>query len=156
MLKMTLIVVGKLKERYLKEAIEDYLLRSRSYADIRIRELKDFGRDAQKELSIDKESKCILNELKQVSGYSVLLDLDGTQKSSEEMAQHLDKLQTRGTSHIIWVIGGSYGVNQEVKQSVNERLSFSKLTFPHGLMRLVFTEQLYRWLSILAGTQYHK
>lgn len=156
MLKINLIVVGKLKKNYLKETVKDYQTRCRSYADFQIKELKDFGRDDERKISIEKESRLILNEMDRLSGYSFLLDIQGHQFSSEEMAEKLDKLQSRGISHLILIIGGSYGVNEEVRNRVNERISFSKLTFPHGLMRGLLAEQIYRWLSINAGSRYHK
>ena len=89
-------------------------------------------------------------------GYNILLDVKGKEYSSEEMSEVIEKLTVQGISTINFIIGGSYGVSEEIKTLSNIRLSFSKMTFPHQLMRLIFMEQLYRWFTITNNIKYHK
>ncbi|MDQ0157855.1 23S rRNA (pseudouridine(1915)-N(3))-methyltransferase RlmH [Robertmurraya andreesenii] len=159
-MNISIITVGKLKEKYLKQGIDEYLKRLSSYAKIEILEVSD--EKAPEELSAvemeqvkQKEGERILSKL-HPDTYVIALAIDGKQKSSEELADSLDKLATYGKSKIAFVIGGSLGLSSEVLQRADERLSFSKMTFPHQLMRLILVEQVYRAFRINRGEPYHK
>lgn len=156
LVSVNLICVGKIKEKYIKLGIEEFKKRLTPYAKFKIVELKEDGNDTDRISSINKESKAIINELNKVRAYNILLDVKGKEFSSEEMADRIEKLSVQGNSTFNFIIGGSYGVSDEVRKEVQLRLSFSMMTFPHQLMRLVFIEQLYRWFSILNNTKYHK
>ena len=114
------------------------------------------GNDNNRNLSIEKEGEEILRTLEKIGGYNVLLDIQGKNFSSEEMAEEIERLTVNGVSSINFIIGGSYGVSESVRRASQMKLSFSKMTFPHQLMRLILTEQIYRWFSILKNTKYHK
>ena len=159
-MNISIIVVGKLKEKYLKTGIDEYLKRMSSYAKVEIVEIPD--EKAPEELSAagmeqvkQKEGEKLLAKLSQDS-YVIALAIDGKMKSSEELADSLDKLATYGKSKIAFVIGGSLGLSDEVLKRANEKLSFSKMTFPHQLMRLILLEQVYRAYRINRGEPYHK
>lgn len=126
------------------------------FAKVRILELKEDGNDSERQKSIEKESVEIIKTLEKNRGYNILLDIDSKQLSSEEMAEKITDLGVKGNSTINFVIGGSYGVSEELRKFVDMRLSFSKMTFPHQLMRLIFMEQLYRWFGINNNIKYHK
>ncbi|MGL4954518.1 MAG: 23S rRNA (pseudouridine(1915)-N(3))-methyltransferase RlmH, partial [Cetobacterium sp.] len=114
------------------------------------------GNDSNRNISIEKESKAILETLEKNKGFKILLDISGKNFSSEEMANHIEKIAVNGDSTINFIIGGSYGVSDEIRKISDLRLSFSKMTFPHQLMRLILIEQIYRWFSIIKNTKYHK
>lgn len=141
-----IICIGKLKEQYLKEGINDYQKRINKYHKLEIIELLDSN--------IDKEKELILKNINP-KDYIITLDIEGTNISSKELANKLDK--TFITSpNITFIIGGSDGLHQDIKKLSNYSLSFSKLTFPHGLFRLILLEQLYRSFKILNNESYHK
>jgi 23S rRNA (pseudouridine1915-N3)-methyltransferase len=157
---ISIITIGKLKEKYLKAGIDEYLKRLSSYAKIEVTELPD--EKAPEELSPaemeqvkQKEGEKLLNKLSPDT-YVIALAIDGKMKSSEELADSLDKLATYGKSKIAFVIGGSLGLSHEVLKRADEKLSFSKMTFPHQLMRLILLEQVYRAFRINRGEPYHK
>ena len=159
-MNISIISIGKLKEKYLKVGIDEYLKRLSSYAKVEIIELSD--EKAPEELSQaemeqvkQKEGERILAKISQDT-YVIALAIDGKMKSSEELADSLDKLATYGNSKIAFVIGGSLGLSNEVLNRANEKLSFSKMTFPHQLMRLILLEQVYRAFRINRGEPYHK
>lgn len=156
MISVNLICVGKVKEKYIKSGIAEFEKRLSSYIKFKVIELKEDGNDNDRESSINKESLAIMEELNKKKAYNILLDIDGKDFSSEEMAEKIEELSVKGNSSFNFVIGGSYGVSDELKKFVDLRLTFSKMTFPHQLMRLIFIEQLYRWFSILKNTKYHK
>ncbi|WP_221212103.1 MULTISPECIES: 23S rRNA (pseudouridine(1915)-N(3))-methyltransferase RlmH [Anoxybacillaceae] len=152
--------VGKLKEKYLKQGIEEYVKRLSGYAKMEIIEVAD--EKAPENLS-DQEMKQIKEKegeriLAKISDdmHVIALAIDGKMKSSEEFAIHLDKLATYGTSKVAFVIGGSLGLSEKVMKRANESLSFSQMTFPHQLMRLILLEQIYRAFRINRGEPYHK
>jgi 23S rRNA (pseudouridine1915-N3)-methyltransferase len=154
------MVVGKLKEKYLKTGIDEYLKRMSSYAKIEIVEIPDEKAPevlsaAEMEQVKQKEGEKLLAKLSQDS-YVIALAIDGKMKSSEELADSLDKLATYGKSKIAFVIGGSLGLSDEVLKRADEKLSFSKMTFPHQLMRLILLEQVYRAFRINRNEPYHK
>ena len=148
--------IGKVKDKYILEGINEFLKRMQSFAKMKIVELKEDGNDSNRNVSIEKESEDILKTLEKLGGYNVLLDIQGKNYSSEEMATEIERLAVNGVSTINFVIGGSYGVSQRVRENSQMRLSFSKMTFPHQLMRLILTEQIYRWFSIINNGKYHK
>lgn len=156
LLSVNLISVGKVKEKYINMGIEEFTKRLQSFVKFNLIELKEDGNDSNREESIKKESILIKNCLEKSKGYNILLDVQGKEFSSETMAIEIEKLTVNGISTINFIIGGSYGVSDEIKTISNIRLSFSKMTFPHQLMRLIFLEQLYRWFTITNNIKYHK
>ena len=147
-----IIVVGKIKEQYLKEAIDEYLKRIAKYTKIEIIELPDFNYDIKK--TLDTEKDYIMKAIKS-GDYNILLDIEGNGYNSLEFASNLEKIRNNH-ANINFIIGGSYGVSSEIKELVNERISFSKLTFPHQLFRVILLEQIYRSFKILNNEEYHK
>jgi len=157
---ISIVTVGKLKEKYLKQGIEEYLKRLGSYAKVEVIEVPD--EKAPEELSDtemiqvkQKEGERILAKIGPDT-FVIALAINGKLKSSEELADTLDKLATYGKSKIAFVIGGSLGLSAEVLKRADEQLSFSKMTFPHQLMRLILVEQIYRAYRINRGEPYHK
>jgi 23S rRNA (pseudouridine1915-N3)-methyltransferase len=150
MKKVTVVCVGKLKEQYLKDGINEYLKRLSRYAKVEIKELSDYATDD--DTCIEKESSLILSCLK---GFVITLDIGGKQLTSEELAQNIDKAFITN-SEVTFVIGGSKGFDDRVRRKSNLTLSFGKVTFPHQLVRLMLFEQIYRSFSITEGTPYHK
>ncbi|MBR8701735.1 Ribosomal RNA large subunit methyltransferase H [Fusobacterium sp. DD29] len=155
-MNINLVCIGKVKEKYITDGINEFLKRMQSFAKMKIIELKEDGNDNNRNISIEKESQDILKTLEKIGGYTVLLDIQGKNYSSEEMAEEIEKLTVGGVSTINFVIGGSYGVSQSIRENSQMRLSFSKMTFPHQLMRLILVEQIYRWFSIINNGKYHK
>jgi 23S rRNA (pseudouridine1915-N3)-methyltransferase len=157
---ISIITVGKLKEKYLKLGIEEYLKRLTAYAKVEVIEVPD--EKAPEELSElemvqvkQKEGERILAKISQDT-YVIALAINGKMQSSEELAETLDKLATYGKSKIAFIIGGSLGLSEEVLKRSNEQLSFSKMTFPHQLMKLILIEQIYRAFRINRNEPYHK
>lgn len=159
-MNISIITIGKLKEKYLKQGIQEYLKRLSSYAKVEIIELAD-------EKAPENLSESEMEQVKQKEGERILakisddtqviaLAINGKQKSSEELAKEIDSLATYGKSKIAFVIGGSLGLSSEVMKRSNAALSFSKMTFPHQLMRLVLVEQIYRAFRIIRNEPYHK
>lgn len=155
-MNISIICVGKVKEKYITDGINEFLKRMQSFAKMKIIELKEDGNDSNRNLSIEKESEDILKTMEKLGGYNILLDIQGKNFSSEEMAEEIQKLTVNGVSSINFIIGGSYGVSESVRRASQMKLSFSKMTFPHQLMRLILSEQIYRWFSIIKNTKYHK
>jgi len=155
-LNVSIICIGKVKEKYIIEGINEFLKRMQSFAKMKIVELKEDGNDTNRNISIEKESEDILKTMEKLGGYNILLDIQGKNFSSEEMSEEIERLTVNGVSSINFIIGGSYGVSENVRKAVDMRLSFSKMTFPHQLMRLILSEQIYRWFSIIKNTKYHK
>ena len=159
-MKITIITVGKIKEKYLKDAIDEYSKRLSKYCKLEIIEVADEktpdNASAVVENSIrDKEAERIIKHIKE-DAYLITLEINGKQLTSEELADKVDKLGVQGVSHIIFVIGGSIGLGDAVLQKSNFALSFSKMTFPHQLMRVILLEQIYRSYRIINGEPYHK
>lgn len=155
-LNINIICIGKIKEKYIKEGIEEFSKRMKSFGNFSIIELKEFGNDSNRNLSIEKECKNILEALDKKKGYNVLLDIKGDFLSSEEMSKKIENIFLDGYSTINFIVGGSYGVSNQIKISSDLILSLSKMTFPHQLMRLILSEQIYRWFSIINNIKYHK
>lgn len=155
-----IISIGKLKEKYLKQGIDEYLKRLGPYAKVEIIELAD-------EKAPENLSEAEMEQVKKAEGDKILakvspdthviaLAIDGKQQSSEELAKTIDQLATYGKSKIAFVIGGSLGLSDEVLRRADAKLSFSRMTFPHQLMRLILLEQIYRAFKINRGEPYHK
>lgn len=157
MLHITIIAVGQLKERFWREACDEYLKRLSSYVRITVKEIADL--DPAKHGGIDHalegEGEAILKVIP-ANSYVVLLDIMGKQLSSESMAQRIEAFGLEGTNEIVFVIGGSCGVSRAVKERAQARWSFGPITLPHNLARVVLLEQLYRSFKILRGEPYHK
>lgn len=148
-----IITVGYLKEQYLKDAIAEYLKRLRKYTNIEIVEVKDEGL-VEKEKALKLEEEKILKYI-QDKDYIITLEIEGKELDSVEFANKLDKIQLE-YSNITFVIGGSYGLSNILKEKANYHLSFSRLTFPHQLFRVLLLEQLYRSYKINNNESYHK
>ncbi|MBA2872872.1 23S rRNA (pseudouridine1915-N3)-methyltransferase [Anoxybacillus calidus] len=159
-MNISIICVGKLKEKYLKQGIDEYVKRLSGYAKVEIIEVPDEKApenlsDQEMEQVKQKEGERILAKISDDT-YVIALAIEGKMKSSEELAESLDKLATYGKSKMAFVIGGSLGLSKQVMQRADEALSFSKMTFPHQLMRLILLEQVYRAFRINRGEPYHK
>ncbi|KIL49260.1 23S rRNA (pseudouridine(1915)-N(3))-methyltransferase RlmH [Jeotgalibacillus soli] len=159
-MKITIITVGKLKEKYLKLGIDEYTKRLGAYANIDLIEVPDEKApenlsEADMDIVKQKEGERILAKISPDT-YVITLEIKGKQLSSEQLAAHLDQLATYGKSKIAFVIGGSLGLSEEVVKRSDFALSFSKMTFPHQLMKLVLLEQVYRAFRINRGEPYHK
>lgn len=159
-MRITLVAVGKLKEVYLRKGISEYTKRLRSYCQLNIVEVKDEAfregySSAEQEMVKAKEADRIQKAIPPRS-HVIALDIQGQMKSSEEMSALISQLGLEGRNHITFVIGGALGLHSSVLNDANLRLSFSPLTFPHQLMRLILLEQTYRWFTIIRGEQYHK
>ncbi|MBE5742732.1 MAG: 23S rRNA (pseudouridine(1915)-N(3))-methyltransferase RlmH [Clostridiales bacterium] len=156
-MKLRLVAVGKVKEKYFTEAINEYSKRLSGYCDFSIVEVKEenYKNPSQAEI---KKILAIEGERieKAVKGYVIVLAIEGKKITSEEFAQKIKTLTDRGEGEITFVIGGSYGVDERIKCLAKEKVSFSGMTFPHTLMRVITAEQLYRAFSINAGSEYHK
>ena len=148
-----IITVGYLKEQYLKDAIAEYLKRLRKYTNIEIVEVKDEGL-VEKEKALKLEEEKVLKYI-QDKDYIITLEIEGKELDSVEFANKLDKIQLE-YSNITFVIGGSYGLSNILKEKANYHLSFSRLTFPHQLFRVLLLEQLYRSYKINNNESYHK
>lgn len=147
-----IICVGKIKEKYLKEAVLEYQKRISKYTKLELIELPDYDFDIKKTLSKEKDN--ILKVIKP-NDYNILLDLDGQSFTSLEFAFKLLNLREK-YPNINFIIGGSFGVDTDIKEKCQERISFSKLTFPHQLFRVIFLEQIYRSFKIINNEEYHK
>ena len=159
-MKITLITVGKIKEKYLKDAISEYAKRLGKYCKLEIIEVADEKTPDASNEAIDnairtKEAERILKHVKD-DAYVITLEINGTQLTSEQLSQKIEKLGIQGTSHITFIIGGSIGLGESVLAKSNYALSFSKMTFPHQLMRVILLEQIYRSYRIINHEPYHK
>ena len=159
-MKITILAVGHLKESYWKAAVAEYTKRLGAYAKIQIIEVDDEktpdqASAAEEELIRIREGERIIKKLPKEAKV-IALALDGRDYDSEEFAAHLESLAVSGSSHLVFLIGGSLGLSPEVLSLANERVSFSRFTFPHQLMRVILLEQLYRSFKIRRNEPYHK
>lgn len=159
-MKISIITVGKLKEKYLKQGIDEYLKRLSAYAKVEIIEVADEKApehlsEAEMEEVKWKEGERILSHLSEDT-YIITLEISGRMLNSEQLAAKIDELSTYGKSKLAFIIGGSLGLSKEVQKQSDLALSFSKMTFPHQLMRLILLEQIYRAYRINRGEPYHK
>ena len=159
-MKITLITVGKIKEKYFTDAIAEYAKRLSRYCKLEIIEVAD-------EKTPDGASEALENQIKEKEGerilskvpdsaYVIALAIEGKQLSSEELADKMEKWNVNGISHLVFIIGGSLGLTPKVLNRADFKLSFSKMTFPHQLMRVVLLEQIYRSFRIRNNEPYHK
>lgn len=159
-MKITIISVGKIKEKYYRDAIKEYEKRLSRYCKLEIIEVDDEktpdkAGDALEDQIKAKEAERILKHIKD-DAYLITLEINGEMYNSEELAQKIEKLGTQGVSHIQFVIGGSLGLHNNICTRADFHLSFSKMTFPHQLMRVILLEQIYRSYRIINREPYHK
>lgn len=159
-MRITLIAVGKIKEKFFEDAIREYSKRLSRYCKLEIVQVTDEktpdGAGEALELQIkEREGQRILSHIKD-GAYVIALAIKGRMLTSEELSAHMEKLAVRGVSQIIFVIGGSLGLSQSVMDRADFALSFSPMTFPHQLMRVVALEQIYRGYKIMMKEPYHK
>ncbi len=159
-MQIKIVSVGKLKEKYLVQAVAEYTKRLSSYCKLQLLEVADEKtkeNSSQKEIDIvrDKEGERILSKIKD-DEYVITLEILGKQMTSEELAKEIDKITTYKSSKITFVIGGSLGLGSKVSNRSNHKLSFSKMTFPHQLMKVILLEQIYRSFRINNNESYHK
>ena len=148
-----IICVGHLKEKYLVDACNEYLKRLGKYGKVELIELEDSTIDNQV-LALEKEKERIEKEISS-KDFLVVLDIDGQQLDSVEFSEKLNKIMINN-SNITFLIGSSFGISKDIKDRANMRLSFSKMTFPHQLFRVMLLEQLYRCFKIMNNERYHK
>lgn len=159
-MKITLVVVGKIKEKYFVDAIAEYTKRLSKYCKLEILQVDD-------EKTPDKASEALESQIKEKEGerilakipdgaYVIALAIEGKMLDSEELAEKINRLGVTGTSQIVFIIGGSLGLSGSVLNRADYKLSFSKMTFPHQLMRVILLEQIYRSYRIISGAPYHK
>lgn len=159
-MKITIIAIGKLKEQYLKDAIAEYSKRLQKFATLEIIEVPDEKTDinaskADVEKAKDKEGTKMLSYIKD-DAYVFALEIKGKIFSSEELSEQIGKCMLEGNSHLVFLIGGSLGLSSKVLARADLKISFSNMTFPHMLMRVILLEQVYRSYKILNNEPYHK
>ena len=159
-MKITILCVGKIKEKFYVDAIKEYSKRLSRYAKLDIIEVTDEktveqASDREIEIVKEKEGKRLLSSIKD-DGFVVCLAIEGKSLDSVELSKYLDNLKIKGVSHIYFVIGGSLGLSNEVLMRADMKLSFSRMTFPHQLMRVILLEQIYRSFRISNNEPYHK
>lgn len=153
MLKINIICVGKIKEKFFIDAVNEYVKRLSKFCKLQIFEVDEESREQNIEKKIELESEKLEKEAK---GFVVLLDRVKKEVSSEELSSMIEKLKNDGVSEISFIIGGSNGVSENFKKNANQCISFGKITFPHQLFRVVLLEQIYRAFTISSGLPYHK
>ena len=159
-MRITVLAVGKVKEKFYTQAVGEYAKRLSRYCKLEIVEVPDertpdgAGEAAVRQIK-EREGERLLSHVKD-GMYVIALAIDGKMLSSEELSEHLSALALYRESHLAFVIGGSLGLSEDVLKRANEALSFSKMTFPHQLMRFILLEQLYLSFNIQAGEPYHK
>lgn len=156
MIKVNIVAVGKIKEKYFSEGIAEYSKRLSKYCDFKIIELaeENYSKASEGEIALikEREGARILPHLK---GKVMVTAIEGKKYSSEKLAQKIKEFIDQGVE-ITFVIGGSYGVADQIKDKATELISFSDMTFPHAMFRMVLSEQIYRAFTIINGTPYHK
>jgi len=159
-MKITILSVGKVKEKFYRDAIDEFVKRLSRYCKLEIIEVSDEKTQEQASeteirLVKEKEGERLMKNIKDDS-YVIALCIDGKQLDSEELSEKMEKLGVQGISHICFVIGGSLGLSDVVVKRADYKLSFSKMTFPHQLMRVILLEQIYRGFRIMNHEPYHK
>ena len=152
-MKITILCVGKIKEKFYRDAVAEYEKRLSRYCRFEVTEVAD--EKTPDHASEEKEAERMEKYLKE-GAYVIALAIEGKQLDSVELSQKIDSLGTSGTSHIIFVIGGSLGLAERILKRADYKLSFSKMTFPHQLMRVILSEQIYRSYRIINHEPYHK
>lgn len=159
-MRITIVCVGKIKEKYFTGAIEEYAKRLGRYCRLDITEVADEktpdgASEALNRQIVEKEGRRILEKIPE-DAYVIALAIEGKQPDSVELSKKIENLGIRGISHIVFVIGGSLGLDADVMKRADEALSFSRMTFPHQLMRVILLEQVYRAYRIMNHEPYHK
>ena len=152
-MKINIVAVGKIKEKFFTDAIQEYQKRLSKFCDLKIIEVQEASNYKNLEEKSKLEGELLLSKSR---GYLIALDGSSKQLSSEEIAQTISEKMINGVSEISFIIGGSNGLSQEVLSKVNLKVSFGKITFPHQLFRVVLSEQIYRAFTIINGMPYHK
>lgn len=160
MMRITVIVVGKLKEKFYSQAIQEFQKRLSAYVKLDIIEIKDEktndkATENENILVLEKEAKCILTRIKD-DDFVVALAIEGKMLDSVELSTFIDDMMMNRVQNLIFLIGGSLGLHESVLKRANVKLSFSKMTFPHQLMRVILLEQIYRAFKIIKNEPYHK
>ena len=156
MVKINIVCIGKIKDKYIKDGIDEFRKRLSKYVNLSVIELAEENDNRSVDYAITRETDRIIDTvIKKSKSYNILLDLKGEMKTSEEMALKLEKISLTN-SEINFIIGGSNGVGDKLRQIVDCRLKFSSMTFPHQLMRLILIEQIYRWITINKNIKYKK
>ncbi len=160
MIGITIICLGKLKENYLKDASAEYIKRLSAFTKLSVIELTpeklpDNPSEKQIENALQIEGKKIIEKIPK-GAFVYTMCIEGKQRTSEQFSREIDEIATKGFSNIVFIIGSSFGLCDEVKRLSNERFSMSKMTFPHQLARIMLLEQIYRAVQISKGTKYHK
>jgi len=159
-MNITIITVGKIKEKFLRDAIDEYSKRLGRYCKLEVIELSDEktpdkASEKEEESIKEKEGQAILNKIKD-NMFVIAMDLAGKHLTSQEFADYIENLGVIGNSNIAFIIGGSLGISKSVLARANYKLCFSKMTFPHQLFRVMLLEQIYRGFRIIKGEPYHK
>lgn len=159
-MNIKIICVGRLKEKYLKMAQDEYLKRLSPYAKVEVIEIKDEDikenfSESEVELAKEREGEGILSKIKD-RDLVFTMEIEGKQRSSEEFANEIENLMIYGNSDIAFIIGGSCGISKEVMKRSDRKISFSKMTFPHQIIRINLLEQIYRAFKIIKNEPYHK
>lgn len=159
-MRITIICVGKIKEDFYRKAVSEYEKRLSRYCRLEIIEVQDEKTPEDAGSAVDeqikeKEAARILKHIKE-EAYVYSLEIEGSRPDSVSFANQLNRLAVQGTSHIQFIIGGSLGLHQSVSKKANQAISFSNMTFPHQLMRVILLEQIYRGYRIIKGEPYHK
>lgn len=157
-MKINIISVGKIKEKYLKEAIDEYKKRLSKFCNLSIIEVNEsvarVENDSSIKKSLEDEAQNIISKIK--NEYVIALDIEGKEYSTVEISEKIKEITLKGASEISFIIGGSYGLDNSIKKRADLRLSFSRLTFPHQLFRVILIEQIYRAFKIINNEPYHK
>lgn len=156
---ITIVCAGRLKEKYLRDGVAEYLKRMQPFADVEVKEIReekmpDAPSEKEKEQILDREGERLLKQVPEGS-FLFVLDVFGKEVSSEELAAKLDALATSGRSRLTFLIGGAFGLSAEVRARADLRLSLSRLTFTHQMTRLLLAEQIYRAFKINRKEKYH-
>lgn len=160
-MKITILCVGKIKERFYSQAVEEYAKRLSRYTKLEITEVPDektpdHASEHESELIRQREGERLLHQLEGQQAHVIALAIHGKMMDSVELSEHIHGCMVSGSSHIIFVIGGSLGLSPSVLKRADLQLSFSKMTFPHQLMRVILAEQIYRAFRIMNHEPYHK
>lgn len=159
-MKITILCVGKIKEKYFTDAIAEYTKRLSRYCKLEIIEVPDektpdHASQTENEKIKEKEGERLLKYIRD-DAYKIVLEIQGTRMTSEKFSAFIEHLGVRGNSHIMFIIGGSLGLDDRIIRAADSSLSFSDMTFPHQLMRVILLEQIYRGFRIQFGEPYHK
>lgn len=158
-MKISIVCAGKIKEKYLKDGIAEFTKRLKPFTQLEFIEIneekmKDNPSPAEKAAVLKTEGERLLKKVPAVS-YLIVLDVIGKDISSEELSAKIDKLGLKGQSHITFLIGGAFGLSEQIRRRADERISFSRMTFTHQMIRLLLVEQIYRAFKISRGEKYH-